>query len=51
MTFDDNVAKLVVAEAYPEDEGEYTIKAENEAGAIQQTADLFVKGQSETKIL
>ena len=45
MTYNNNVARLEVAEAYPEDEGQYVCSAENVAGKVQTAAKLFVDGE------
>ena len=42
MTYEDGVCMLEIADALPEDEGEYTIKAVNEAGTCVTTAYLTV---------
>ena len=34
-----------IAEAFPEDEGDYTCRAENEYGTTETTAELVVRGK------
>ncbi|XP_064598292.1 titin-like isoform X2 [Liolophura sinensis] len=43
MSYEDNIAHLLIAEAYPEDEGEYTCTAENVAGSASCSCDLYVE--------
>ena len=44
MTYDDDVAKLTIAEVYGEDSGEYICAAVNDAGNAQTSCDIIVKG-------
>lgn len=41
----EGVCTLDIAEAFPEDEGEFTCRAENEYGTTETTAELIVKGK------
>ncbi|XP_077997324.1 muscle M-line assembly protein unc-89-like [Glandiceps talaboti] len=43
ISFNGKVAKLVLPEAFPEDEGDYTCKAVNSAGQVSCTAELLVE--------
>ena len=45
MTFNKDVAKLVIAEASAKDEGQYSCRVENDAGKVQTKARLFVEGE------
>ena len=42
ITYDDDVCRLYIADVLPDDEGEYTVKAVNEAGTCVTTAYLTV---------
>lgn len=46
MSYEDNIARLLIAEAYPEDEGEYTCTAENVAGSASCSCDLYIEGSN-----
>ena len=45
MSYEDEVASLVIAEVYPEDEGPYFCRAENEAGSVETACELIVQGE------
>ena len=52
MTYDDDqIARLVIAGAYPEDDGIYKCTASNSAGTASSTCHLFVKGNSGENLL
>ena len=42
---DDGVARLVIAEVYAEDQGEYRAHASNESGSAKSACDVRVIGQ------
>lgn len=42
---EDNTAKLVIKETYPEDSGRYTVVAKNAIGSKSYTVDLNVDGK------
>lgn len=44
ITLHNNIAKLVICKVYPDDEGDYTCRAENEVGVAETTASLVVEG-------
>ena len=44
MLHEGSRVKLVIAEVYMEDQGEYTVIAENEAGSARSTCDVTVIG-------
>ena len=44
------VRKLILAEVFPEDTGEYTCEVENRAGRVKTTCHLTVEGFSRFKI-
>jgi hypothetical protein len=46
MSFKNSKAKLVIAEAYPEDEGIYTCIAKNSSGTATENCDLVCKGKT-----
>lgn len=46
MKVKDDVYTLTVAEAFPEDQGEYTVTAKNTAGEVTTTATLTVRSLS-----
>ena len=39
---DDHVARLVIAEVYAEDQGEYRVQASNESGSAKSLCDVKV---------
>ncbi|KAK3082773.1 hypothetical protein FSP39_005075 [Pinctada imbricata] len=43
MTYEDNLAKLVIDGAYPEDDGQYTCTATNSVGTDKCTCHLYVQ--------
>lgn len=43
---DGDTCSLTIAEAFPEDEGEYTCQVSNQAGSATTAARLTVKGES-----
>lgn len=46
MTYDDDhIARLVIAGAYPEDDGVYVCTASNSSGSETSSCHLFVKGK------
>lgn len=45
MSYQDNRAKLLILEAYPEDEGVYSCTAMNVAGSVTTGCDLYVLGK------
>ena len=47
---DENIAKLTIAEAYSEDEGEYVCTATNKFGSTSSSCKLFVEGTLEYQI-
>ena len=44
MSYDNNVAKLVIAEVYPEDDGDYMCRAVNDSGTAFTSCDIHVQG-------
>ncbi|XP_070569690.1 myosin light chain kinase, smooth muscle-like isoform X2 [Ptychodera flava] len=50
MTYDGLIARLVIAEAFAEDEGEYMCKAINSVGSVESYAELFVEEDSSDEI-
>lgn len=51
MTYEKNVARLVIAEAFAEDEGEYVCLAKNAAGSCDCYCSLFVEGKNKKQLL
>lgn len=45
MSYSDDVAILHILGVFPEDQGEYTCMAENEAGAVESSCDILVTGR------
>ncbi|TNN05360.1 Muscle M-line assembly protein [Schistosoma japonicum] len=45
LDYTDNRVRLTLSEAFPDDAGEYTCKAENIVGCAQSTANLIVRGR------
>ena len=45
MTYEDNTAKLMIAGAYPEDDGEYVCSATNSLGTARCSCHLYVQGK------
>ena len=45
MSYSDDLAKLVIAEAFSEDEGEYTCTAQNTAGIAKTSCNLTIEGK------
>ena len=43
---DDHVARMVIAEVYAEDQGEYRIQATNESGSAKSSCDVKVISKS-----
>lgn len=43
MTYENNIARLVIAEVFSEDEGEYCCIATNQSGTVRCSCDLFVQ--------
>lgn len=43
MTYERNIARLVIAEVFSEDEGEYCCIATNQSGTVKCSCDLFVQ--------
>lgn len=46
IAIDGDVCSLTIAEAFPEDEGEYTCQVTNRAGTVTTAANLSVGGMS-----
>ena len=47
LTYDNDTAKLRIEDVCIDDSGEYICAAVNEAGSVQTSCDLFVKGEQQ----